>query len=86
MLNHLMGIRMLRKQKSKQTLKPKQVLKNNKVEKPTILPKTPMKLEKPKQIWKPKFKAATSPILEMKRDMCLKEVSYFNALEIPRPQ
>ncbi|KAM0064433.1 putative transcription factor interactor and regulator CCHC(Zn) family [Helianthus debilis subsp. tardiflorus] len=39
---------------------------------------------RPKQIWKPKFKAAMSPILETKGDLCLKEVSYFDASGNPR--
>ncbi|KAJ0811945.1 hypothetical protein HanPSC8_Chr17g0756371 [Helianthus annuus] len=39
---------------------------------------------KPKQIWKPKSKAVMSPILETKGDLCLKEVSYFDASGNPR--
>ncbi|MFS7932533.1 putative transcription factor interactor and regulator CCHC(Zn) family [Helianthus anomalus] len=39
---------------------------------------------RPKQIWKPKSKAAMSPIFETKGDMCLKEVSYFDASGKPR--
>ncbi|KAJ0858355.1 putative transcription factor interactor and regulator CCHC(Zn) family [Helianthus annuus] len=47
-------------------------------------PKATNTFVKPKQIWKPKSKAATSPILETKGDLCLKEVSYFDALGNPR--
>ncbi|MFS7955873.1 putative transcription factor interactor and regulator CCHC(Zn) family [Helianthus anomalus] len=59
------------KAKRKQALKPKQVLKNKKVEKQIVLQKALKKLEEPKQIWKTKLKAATSPVLETKGDMCL---------------
>ncbi|KAF5809187.1 putative transcription factor interactor and regulator CCHC(Zn) family [Helianthus annuus] len=47
-------------------------------------PKATNTFVKPKQIWKPKSKAATSPILETKGDLCLKEVSYFDASGKPR--
>ncbi|KAJ0857527.1 hypothetical protein HanRHA438_Chr13g0591251 [Helianthus annuus] len=72
------------KAKRKQALKPKQVLKNKRVEKQTVLPKAPKKLEKPKQIWKAKQKAATSPVLASKGNMCFREVSYVDASGIPR--
>ncbi|MFS7906755.1 putative transcription factor interactor and regulator CCHC(Zn) family [Helianthus anomalus] len=72
------------KAKRKQALKPTQISKTNKVDKPTVLPKASKKLEKPKQIWRAKQKAATSPILETKGDLCLKEVSYFDASGKPR--
>ncbi|KAJ0844940.1 putative transcription factor interactor and regulator CCHC(Zn) family [Helianthus annuus] len=47
-------------------------------------PKATNAFARPKQIWKPKSKAAMSPILEMKGDLCLKEVSYFDASGKPR--
>ncbi|KAJ0457632.1 putative transcription factor interactor and regulator CCHC(Zn) family [Helianthus annuus] len=47
-------------------------------------PKATNTFVKPKQIWKPKSKAAMSPVLEMKGDLCLKEVSYFDASGKPR--
>ncbi|KAJ0787487.1 putative transcription factor interactor and regulator CCHC(Zn) family [Helianthus annuus] len=47
-------------------------------------PKATNTFVKPKQIWKPKSKAAMSPILEVKGDLCLKEVSYFDASGKPR--
>ncbi|MFS7980325.1 putative transcription factor interactor and regulator CCHC(Zn) family [Helianthus anomalus] len=72
------------KAKRKQALKPTKISKNNKVDKQTVLPKASKKLEKPKQIWKAKQKEATSPILETKGDLCLKEVSYFDASGNPR--
>ncbi|KAJ0457287.1 putative transcription factor interactor and regulator CCHC(Zn) family [Helianthus annuus] len=72
------------KAKRKQALKPTKISKNNKVDKPNVLPKASKKLEKPKQIWRAKQKAATSPILETKGDLCLKEVSYFDASGNPR--
>ncbi|MFS7964000.1 hypothetical protein Hanom_Chr08g00744961 [Helianthus anomalus] len=72
------------KAKRKQALKRKQVLKNNKVEKQTVLQKAPKKLENPKQIWKAKHKAATSPVLETKGDMCLREVSYVDSSGISK--
>ncbi|KAJ0939564.1 putative transcription factor interactor and regulator CCHC(Zn) family [Helianthus annuus] len=47
-------------------------------------PKATNTFVKPKKIWKPKSKAAISPILETKGDLCLKEVSYFDASGNPR--
>ncbi|MFS7988196.1 putative transcription factor interactor and regulator CCHC(Zn) family [Helianthus anomalus] len=47
-------------------------------------PKATNTFVKPKQIWKPKSKATTSPNLETKGDLCLKEVSYFDASGKPR--
>ncbi|KAM0067448.1 putative transcription factor interactor and regulator CCHC(Zn) family [Helianthus debilis subsp. tardiflorus] len=47
-------------------------------------PKATNAFARPKQIWKPKSKAAMSPILETKGDLCLKEVSYFDASGKPR--
>ncbi|MFS7971873.1 putative transcription factor interactor and regulator CCHC(Zn) family [Helianthus anomalus] len=47
-------------------------------------PKATNTFVKPKQIWKPKSKAAMSPIFETKGDLCLKEVSYFDASGNPR--
>ena len=72
------------KDKRKQALKPTQVSKSNKVDKPIVLPKASKRVEKPKQIWRAKQKAATSQICETKGDLCLKEVSYFDASGNPR--
>ncbi|KAF5805503.1 putative transcription factor interactor and regulator CCHC(Zn) family [Helianthus annuus] len=63
----------------------KLVSKTNKPESAKVAqPKATNTFVKPKQIWKPKSKAATSPILETKGDLCLKEVSYFDASGNPR--
>ncbi|KAJ0752090.1 hypothetical protein HanPI659440_Chr09g0320341 [Helianthus annuus] len=73
------------KRKTVQEQKQKSVSKTNKPETAKVAqPKATNTFVKPKQIWKPKSKAATSPILETKRDLCLKEVSYFDASRNPR--
>ncbi|KAM0044556.1 putative transcription factor interactor and regulator CCHC(Zn) family [Helianthus debilis subsp. tardiflorus] len=71
------------KNKRKAVQEQKSVFKTNKPE-PVAQPKATNTFVKPKQIWKPKSKAATSPILETKGDLCLKEVSYFDASGNPR--
>ncbi|KAM0051467.1 putative transcription factor interactor and regulator CCHC(Zn) family [Helianthus debilis subsp. tardiflorus] len=71
------------KNKRKAVQEQKSVFKTNKPEL-VAQPKATNTFVKPKQIWKPKSKAATSPILETKGDLCLKEVSYFDASGNPR--
>ncbi|KAJ0716211.1 putative transcription factor interactor and regulator CCHC(Zn) family [Helianthus annuus] len=73
------------KNKRKAVQEQKSVFKTNKPESAKVAqPKATNTFVKPKQIWKPKSKAATSPILETKGDLCLKEVSYFDASGKPR--
>ncbi|MFS7998536.1 putative transcription factor interactor and regulator CCHC(Zn) family [Helianthus anomalus] len=73
------------KNKRKVVQEQKSVFKTNKPEPVKVAqPKATNTFVKPKQIWKPKSKAATSPILETKGDLCLKEVSYFDASGNPR--
>ncbi|KAJ0585253.1 putative transcription factor interactor and regulator CCHC(Zn) family [Helianthus annuus] len=68
------------KNKRKAVQEQKSVFKTHKSEPVKVpQPKATNTFVKPKQIWKPKSKAATSPILETKGDLCLKEVSYFDA-------
>ncbi|KAL9994566.1 putative 6-phosphogluconolactonase [Helianthus debilis subsp. tardiflorus] len=71
------------KNKRKAVQEQKSVFKTNKPE-PVAQPKATNTFVKPKQIWRAKQKAATSPILETKGDLCLKEVSYFDASGKPR--
>ncbi|KAJ0496452.1 putative transcription factor interactor and regulator CCHC(Zn) family [Helianthus annuus] len=73
------------KNKRKAVQEQKRVSKINKPETARVAqPKATNTFVKPRQIWKPKSKAATSPILETKGDLCLKEVSYFDASGNPR--
>ncbi|MFS8006953.1 putative transcription factor interactor and regulator CCHC(Zn) family [Helianthus anomalus] len=73
------------KNKRKAVQEQKSVFKTHKPEPVKVAqPKATNTFVKPKQIWKPKFKAATSPILKTKGDLCLKEVSYFDASGNPR--
>ncbi|KAF5767713.1 putative transcription factor interactor and regulator CCHC(Zn) family [Helianthus annuus] len=73
------------KNKRKAVQEQKSVSKTNKPETAKVAqPKATNTFVKPKQIWKPKSKAAMSPILEIKGDLCLKEVSYFDASGKPR--
>ncbi|MFS7975402.1 putative transcription factor interactor and regulator CCHC(Zn) family [Helianthus anomalus] len=73
------------KNKRKAVQEQKSVFKTNKPEPVKVAqPKATNTFVKPKQIWKPKSKAAMPPILEIKGDLCLKEVSYFDASGNPR--
>ncbi|KAJ0633684.1 putative transcription factor interactor and regulator CCHC(Zn) family [Helianthus annuus] len=73
------------KNKHKAFQEQKRVSKTNKPETVKVAqPKATNVFARPKQIWKPKSKAAMSLILETKGDLCLKEVSYFDASGNPR--
>ncbi|MFS7981619.1 putative transcription factor interactor and regulator CCHC(Zn) family [Helianthus anomalus] len=73
------------KNKRKASQEQKRFSKTNKPETAKVAqPKATNTFVRPKQIWKPKSKAATFPILETKGDLCLKEVSYFDASGKPR--
>ncbi|KAJ0764470.1 putative transcription factor interactor and regulator CCHC(Zn) family [Helianthus annuus] len=73
------------KNKRKAVQEQKSIFKTHKPEQVKVAqPKATNTFVRPKQIWKPKSKAATSPILETKGDLCLKEVSYFDASGNPR--
>ncbi|KAJ0705177.1 putative transcription factor interactor and regulator CCHC(Zn) family [Helianthus annuus] len=73
------------KNKRKASQEQKCFSKTNKPETAKVAqPKATNAFPRPKQIWKPKSKAAMSPILETKGDLCLKEVSYFDASGNPR--
>ncbi|MFS7955752.1 putative transcription factor interactor and regulator CCHC(Zn) family [Helianthus anomalus] len=73
------------KNKRKAVQEQKYVFKTHKPEPVKVAqPKATNTFVKPKQIWKPKSKAEMSPILEIKGDLCLKEVSYFDASGNPR--
>ncbi|KAM0045672.1 putative transcription factor interactor and regulator CCHC(Zn) family [Helianthus debilis subsp. tardiflorus] len=73
------------KNKRKASQEQKRFSKTNKPETAKVAQqKATNAFARPKQIWKPKSKAALSPILEIKGDLCLKEVSYFDASGKPR--
>ncbi|KAJ0957590.1 putative transcription factor interactor and regulator CCHC(Zn) family [Helianthus annuus] len=73
------------KNKHKAVQEQKRFSKTNKPESAKVAqPKATNTFVKPKQIWKPKSKATMSPILEIKGDLYLKEVSYFDASGKPR--